>query len=345
MHLLIPFAFSSSENCRQALSALKLPNLCKLLTRLSASPLDTGDELSFCAPHERALARAIDLPTPDGQIPWAALHASNAQPAKGAWAFITPCHWKVSSTHIVMQGPDLPDFSAAESQSLLTSMLPYFEEDGITLQYDQPCRWLACGEAFEGLSTASLDRVVGRNIAGWTPRGPNATRLQRLQTCWNSYENNSKRHSPPHRLGAGAGRRAPAAGAPVRCARRAQPRTSWTTAWPAAATSGSHEGPDAAPACWPTPWHSEPSACASWPTTTATAPPPAPWPCAACACWGAQQVDYLVPDRVVDGYGLTAPIAQRVKEQRRRCADHRGQRHCQRRRRGPAPRRWACRCW
>ncbi|MDB5752173.1 MAG: single-stranded-DNA-specific exonuclease RecJ, partial [Ramlibacter sp.] len=30
---------------------------------------------------------------------------------------------------------------------------------------------------------------------------------------------------------------------------------------------------------------------------------------------GAQYVDYLVPDRVVDGYGLTAPIAQRVKAQ------------------------------
>ena len=29
---------------------------------------------------------------------------------------------------------------------------------------------------------------------------------------------------------------------------------------------------------------------------------------------GAQQVDYLVPDRVVDGYGLTASIAQRVKD-------------------------------
>jgi len=28
---------------------------------------------------------------------------------------------------------------------------------------------------------------------------------------------------------------------------------------------------------------------------------------------GAKQVDYLVPDRVVDGYGLTAPISQRVK--------------------------------
>ncbi|MBC7729850.1 MAG: DHH family phosphoesterase, partial [Microbacteriaceae bacterium] len=29
---------------------------------------------------------------------------------------------------------------------------------------------------------------------------------------------------------------------------------------------------------------------------------------------GAQQVSYIVPDRVVDGYGLTAPIAQRVKD-------------------------------
>jgi single-stranded-DNA-specific exonuclease len=29
---------------------------------------------------------------------------------------------------------------------------------------------------------------------------------------------------------------------------------------------------------------------------------------------GAQHVDYLVPDRVVDGYGLTPPIARRVKE-------------------------------
>ncbi len=30
---------------------------------------------------------------------------------------------------------------------------------------------------------------------------------------------------------------------------------------------------------------------------------------------GAQHVNYIVPDRVVDGYGLTAPISRRVKEQ------------------------------
>ena len=44
------------------------------------------------------------------------------------------------------------------------------------------------------------------------------------------------------------------------------------------------------------------------------APPPARSPCAGLRLLGAQHVDYLVPDRVVDGYGLTPPIAQRVKE-------------------------------
>lgn len=182
MHLLIPFAFSSSEGCQQTLAPLKLPHLSKLLARLSPLPTDLGDEFSLSAPHERALVRAMGMGAPDGQIPWAALHASNTQPAQGAWAFITPCHWQVGTTHIVMQGPDLPDFSADESHTLLTAMQPYFEEDGITLQFDQSARWLACGEALQGLATASADRVVGRNVAPWMPRGPGATRLQRLQT-------------------------------------------------------------------------------------------------------------------------------------------------------------------
>ena len=38
------------------------------------------------------------------------------------------------------------------------------------------------------------------------------------------------------------------------------------------------------PCSWPTP-SPRTSACASWPTTTATAPPPARSACAACACW------------------------------------------------------------
>lgn len=179
MHLLIPFAFCSSEGCKQALPTLKLPHLAKLLSRLTPEPLDRGDEFSLSTPHERALARTLGLPVEDGLIPWAALQA---QPADGAWGFITPCHWQVGSHHIAMSGQALPDFSAAESQTLLAAMRPYFEADGITLHYDQPTRWLAGSNALAGLATASLDRVVGRNVENWIPRSAPAAHLRRLQS-------------------------------------------------------------------------------------------------------------------------------------------------------------------
>ncbi len=178
MHLLIPFAFCSSEGCAATLPALKLPHLEKLLARLTPEPLDSGDEFSLSTPHERALARALGLPVTDGLIPWAALLARSSE---SGWGFITPCHWQVGAHHIAMSGQELPDFPAQESQALLAAMQPYFEEDGITLQYDQPSRWLASGEVFKELATASLDRVVGRNLENWMPRSASAANLRRLQ--------------------------------------------------------------------------------------------------------------------------------------------------------------------
>ena len=182
MHLLIPFAFCSSEGCAAALRTLKLPYLQKLLSRLTPEPLDTGDEFSLSTPHERALARALGLPVADGLIPWAAVQASKERTADGAWGFITPCHWQVGTNHIAMSGAELPDFSAHESQTLLAAMQPYFEEDGITLHYDRPDRWLARSEVFASLASASLDRVVGRNVENWMPRSAPAAHLRRLQS-------------------------------------------------------------------------------------------------------------------------------------------------------------------
>lgn len=185
MHLLIPFAFCSSEGCRQALTPLKLPNLEKLLRRLTPQPMDSGDESSLSPPHERALARALNLPVADGLIPWAALQAQTtlATPEAGsAWAFITPCHWRTGSKHVAMGGVPLPDFAAQESQALLAAMQPYFSEDGISLHYEKPERWLARGDVFNDLATASLDRVVGRDVAHWLPAASSAIPLQRLQS-------------------------------------------------------------------------------------------------------------------------------------------------------------------
>jgi len=184
MHLIIPFAASASQGYADTLAKLQLPVLQKLLARLSPLPPDLGDELSLSPPHERALAAALGLKVVDGQIPLAAVHAQQAchsAAPSSAWAFISLCHWQVNTGHVAMSPLPPPALSSTQSDALLAAMQPYFEEDGIRLYADQPGRWLAQGEVFANLATASPDRVVGRNLADWMNNTPKAASLRRLQ--------------------------------------------------------------------------------------------------------------------------------------------------------------------
>jgi len=184
MHLIIPYASSCSEACVAAVPSLKLPHLQQLLARLSPLPIDPGDEFSLSPPHERALASELGLPVTDGQIPWAALQAhqqSKTGSGSNAWAFITLCHWQVNTHHMAMSHLPLANLSAEQSDELLAAMRPYFEEDGITLQADEPGRWLAQGEVFANVASAAIDRVVGRPLDAWMPKSAPAASLRRLQ--------------------------------------------------------------------------------------------------------------------------------------------------------------------
>lgn len=180
--LLIPYAASTAEGCQQALQGLALPHLDRLLARLSphTAQTDTDEETSFTPPHERALARALGLPFDDGRTPWAAWHRhQQGQPAHGqAWAFITPCQWHVSTDHITLRDPDSLGLDEAASRVLLAIVAPWFAEDGIALHYDQPTRWLASGALFDGLATASLERVLLRDVRPWMPE-PRAAQAAR----------------------------------------------------------------------------------------------------------------------------------------------------------------------
>ncbi|MEY4883665.1 MAG: hypothetical protein RIS34_1519 [Pseudomonadota bacterium] len=168
MHLLIPFACVSAPDAHQALQGLALPHLEKLLGRMSCVHADQADAQSWSPPHERAQARIRGLTTapPGDSVPC---------------ALITPCHWTVNTDHIVMGDPQALGLSQADSQALLAAVRPYFEEDGITLDYVSPLQWLARAELFRGLVTASLDRVAGRNIDPWLPKTAQAAPLRRLQ--------------------------------------------------------------------------------------------------------------------------------------------------------------------
>jgi hypothetical protein len=183
MHVLIPFAVCRDPAAQQMLSSLRLPHLAQLLTHLSPQALDVADEASPTLPHERVLARALGLPQ-GPQIPLAAWQAGASGhaglEANGvAWTFITPCHWNLGQAQITLDPPQALALNETESRALLRAMQPYFEEDGITLVYDTPARWLAHGEVFRTLVSASPERVVGRgDIKPWMPAAPTLRRLQ-----------------------------------------------------------------------------------------------------------------------------------------------------------------------
>ena len=182
-HLLIPFASCGDPGCGQARAGLQLPVLEKLLARLEPAASEDGDEHTLSMPHDRVLAREFGLAAPDGCTPWAAWQLAQAgrDPRGAAWAWITPCHWDVGQDHIAMAHPQHLALTPDESQALLAAMRPYFEEDGIALEYDGATLWLARGEVFRGFASASLDRVIGRQVGPWLPQGPQARTLRRLQ--------------------------------------------------------------------------------------------------------------------------------------------------------------------
>lgn len=161
----------------------RLPaNLSALLTELAPGARIDCDEGSPAGPFELALAQALGLPGTPGRIPWAAFE-TNTVGRPCAW--VHPCHWQVGADHVLLAPAESLALDEDTSRELMAAMAPYFLEDGITLQYQDrfPARWLALGEAFRGLATVSMDRVVGRRLTPsfFDPSGDSAVLLRRLQ--------------------------------------------------------------------------------------------------------------------------------------------------------------------
>jgi len=184
MHLLVSYASALAPGCEAAQQGLELPNLQKLLSRLAPAGADEADEFTLAPPHERALARLRGLPAAHGRQPWAAVALADegGTPGDHGWAWITPCHWQIAPDHISLSDPAGLGLTEAESRAVLAVVAPYFAEDGIVLDYRSPIAWLARGDIFRTLASASLDRVNGRSLDLWMPDGAAARPLRRLQT-------------------------------------------------------------------------------------------------------------------------------------------------------------------
>ncbi len=185
-HLIIPSAFLPVEGCRQALQGLRLPHLDALLRRLSLQEHTQTPDDALSAPHERVLAHALGLPEDDGRTPWAAWElcqrGRTPDALHSAWAWITPCHWQVRTDHVTLADPAALQLDEAAPRALLEVLAPWFAQDGITLHYDRPTRWLAQGELLAGLATASVERVLHRDVSHWLPGEHKAHPLRRLHS-------------------------------------------------------------------------------------------------------------------------------------------------------------------
>lgn len=187
MHLLIPFASAASEASSHVLRDLSLPHLTRLLSRLSATHLDSGDETTLSPPHERALAGAWGWQGADGLLPFAALAArqDGIDVADRAWGLLTPAHWQLGRDHVSLVDPAALELADDESRALFDAVRPLFESEGFTLAWGGPQRWYAAHDSLADLACASLDRVIGRNLETWLASGrshPQARLIRRLQS-------------------------------------------------------------------------------------------------------------------------------------------------------------------
>lgn len=175
--LLIPLAGSSDPATLATLRSTPLPHLAELLTWLQPVATCGSDEWAFTPPHERALADAIGLTGDDGALPWAALDST--EPATPQ-AWFHPVHFQVGMDQVNLQPATWLDED--RSRQLHAALAPLCQEDGVDLEFVSAQRWRARGERLRGLACASLDRVAGRSVAPWQPRGDQAAWLRRLQS-------------------------------------------------------------------------------------------------------------------------------------------------------------------
>lgn len=177
-HIIVPAAgLQPFEIGAQAMEAFSLPAVWK---EEAAERIELHEE-ALSMPYEIAYARALEIPSDEGMIPWAALETETlGKPC----AWLHPCHLDVGMTDMVMQPVDRLRLTDAESRELLALIAPYFEQDGITLKYHSATRWLALGEQFADFECTSLARVQGRSINAFLPdpgEFPQQLKLSRLQ--------------------------------------------------------------------------------------------------------------------------------------------------------------------
>lgn len=189
MHLIVPFAAPASDGTRQAMQALLWPHLSCLLAQADIGPPETGfvhedgAQWTLSTPAEQAFAQALERDVADGLVPMARVlaRADGVPHEGGGLALLSPAHWHLGTEQLSMGDPDALALDEAASRALLQAVAELFTSEGFELLYGAPTRWYLRHPSLATLPTASLDRVIGRNVDPWLQALPEMRHLRRLQ--------------------------------------------------------------------------------------------------------------------------------------------------------------------
>lgn len=183
MHLIVPFAVPLPDAAGAAAKGLQRPWLQALLNELPVCARELDDAWSLSPPHERAFARAVGWVGRDGAWPFAAHEAAalGIDTGSAAWARFTPAHWHLGTEQVSLTHPAALALDDAGARSLFASVQPFMAEAGWQLAWGRADAWFARHESLADVPTASLDRVIGRNVDAWLGQHPAARRLRGLQ--------------------------------------------------------------------------------------------------------------------------------------------------------------------
>jgi len=131
---------------------------------------------------EAALSDLAGEATPDGLFPWAEWGARQAGHGAGPWAEMHLLHWHVRNGQVWAMAPQWPDADSLDR--LWGELAEFIASDGLTLHRLDPHRAWVCGEAVQALPTASLEKVLGRPVAGFLPASDTLRRLQSELQMW-----------------------------------------------------------------------------------------------------------------------------------------------------------------
>ncbi len=198
MHLIVAHAVAPNAEAGAGMSSWRaraLPNLRRVLERWAVVHEDRQERSTLNTPDERAVARALQWNSADGQLPLAAWQMQ--APPGQSWGLLTPCHWSASAEYVRLADPNAMELTAQQSHALFESVRDLWLDDGFEVVWRSPLAWYVSHPMLADMPCASLDRVVGRQVDAWLGQDSRLRAVRRLQSevqmVWHAHPVNQQR--------------------------------------------------------------------------------------------------------------------------------------------------------